>query len=55
MQQARVPHQTTGNAARVFTEFRYQTKKSWSCARRVVAAAYQTAKLRYLSKSNHLW
>ncbi len=39
MQQARVLHQTTGKAARVFTEFDYQTKKSWSRARRVVAKA----------------
>ena len=39
MQQARVLHQTTGKAARVFTEFYYQTKKSWSCWRRVVAKA----------------
>ena len=39
MQQARVLHQTTGKAARVFTEFNYRTKKSWSCQRRVVAKA----------------
>jgi hypothetical protein len=39
MQQARVLHQTTGKAARVFTEFTYQTRKSWSRARRVVAKA----------------
>ncbi len=39
MQQARVLHQSTGKAARVFTEFDYRTKKSWSCARRVVAKA----------------
>jgi hypothetical protein len=39
MQQARVLHQTTGNAARVFTEFDYRTRKSWSCSRRVVAKA----------------
>jgi len=39
MQQARVLHQTTGKAARVFTEFDYRTKKSWSCSRRVVAKA----------------
>ena len=31
----------TGQAARVFTEFEYQTIKSWSCARRVVAKAEQ--------------
>jgi hypothetical protein len=39
MQQARVLHQTTGKAARVFSQFSYQTKKSWSCSRRVVAKA----------------
>jgi hypothetical protein len=39
MQQARVQHQSTGKAARVFTEFRYQTRKSWSRSRRVVAKA----------------
>jgi hypothetical protein len=39
MQQARVLHQITGKAARVFTEFSYRTKKSWSCSRRVVAKA----------------
>ena len=32
-------HQTSGKAARVFTEFSYQTHKSWSRARRVVAKA----------------
>ena len=31
----------TGKAARVFTEFQYQTTKSWSRARRVVAKAEQ--------------
>jgi hypothetical protein len=39
MHQARVTHQNTDKAARVFTEFDYQTKKSWSCSRRVVAKA----------------
>lgn len=39
MQQARAQHQTTGEPTRVFTEFRYQTRKSWSCARRVAAKA----------------
>ncbi len=39
MQQARVLHQTTGKAARIFTAFDYRTKKSWSCSRRVVAKA----------------
>jgi hypothetical protein len=39
MQQARVLHQTTGKAARVFTGFAYITRKSWSRVRRVVAKA----------------
>ncbi len=39
MQQARVLHQSTGNAARVFPEFLYRTHKSWSRTRRVVAKA----------------
>src|SRR5579863_505154 len=39
MHQARLLHQSTGKPARVFTEFSYQTKKSWSRARRVVAKA----------------
>ena len=39
MQQARLLHQTTGKAARVFTGFAYITRKSWSRARRVVAKA----------------
>ena len=39
MQQARLQHHSTQKAARVFAEFSYQTHKSWSCARRVVAKA----------------
>jgi hypothetical protein len=39
MHQAHILHQTSGKAARVFTEFSYQTRKSWSRARRVVAKA----------------
>jgi hypothetical protein len=39
MQEAKRQHQSTGKAARVFAQFRYQTHKSWSCARRVVAKA----------------
>jgi hypothetical protein len=34
-------HKQTGKAARVFTEFDYQTRESWSRARRVVAKAEQ--------------
>jgi len=39
MHEAQTLHQATGKAARVFTEFSYQTRKSWSCSRRVVAKA----------------
>jgi hypothetical protein len=39
MHEARLLHQGTGQAARVFTEFPYQTRKSWSRSRRVVAKA----------------
>jgi hypothetical protein len=39
MQQARLQHQSTGKPARVFAEFSYQTRKSWSCSRRVVGKA----------------
>ncbi len=39
MHQAHILHQTTGKAARVFAEFSYSTRKSWSRARRVVAKA----------------
>ena len=39
MGQAKAPYQQTRRAARWFTEFVYQTRKSWSRARRVVAKA----------------
>jgi hypothetical protein len=39
MHEARLKHAETGYAARVFTEFQYQTRKSWARARRVVAKA----------------
>src|SRR5580692_9466369 len=39
MHQARVLHGSTGKAARVFAEFSYKTRKSWSRPRRVVAKA----------------
>jgi len=39
MHRARLLHQSTGKAARVFAEFDYQTRKSWSRSRRVVAKA----------------
>jgi len=39
MHEAKLLHAETGKAARVFTEFDYQTHKSWARARRVVAKA----------------
>ena len=39
MHEAKVEHEQTRKATRVFTEFAYQTKKSWVRARRVVATA----------------
>jgi hypothetical protein len=39
MQAAQADYQQTGRAARRFTEFFYQTRESWSRARRVVAKA----------------
>ena len=42
--QAKARQESTGEAARVFKECRYRTRKSWSCARRVVGKA------EYLSK-----
>jgi hypothetical protein len=37
--EAKQEHERTGQAARVFAEFSYRTRKSWSCWRRVVAKA----------------
>src|SRR6201998_4068592 len=39
MHQAQMLHQSTGKAVRLFTQFFYQTRKSWSGSRRVVAKA----------------
>jgi hypothetical protein len=39
MQQAHLQHQSTGQPARLFAEFEYRTRKSWSQPRRVVAKA----------------
>lgn len=39
MHEANREHAATGKAARVFTEFDYQTRKSWARPRRVVAKA----------------
>src|SRR5438105_7497221 len=41
MRQAKKEQQRTGEPARVFTEFFYQTRKTWSRSRRVVAKAEQ--------------
>jgi Transposase DDE domain group 1 len=41
MQEAKQEHQRTGKPARVFCEFTYRTKKSWSQTRRVIAKAEQ--------------
>jgi len=41
MQQAKREHRRTGKPARVFCEFAYRTKKSWSRTRRVIAKAEQ--------------
>jgi DDE family transposase len=41
MQEAQQEHRRTGKPSRVFCEFRYRTKKSWSRARRVIAKAEQ--------------
>lgn len=41
MRQAQVEAKRTGRAARVYTEFGYRTRKSWSRARRVIAKAEQ--------------
>ena len=43
MQQAKQEHRRTGKPARVFCEFAYLTKKSWSRRRRVIAKAEQIA------------
>jgi len=39
MREARQQYEATGRAARVFTEFRYRTHKSWSRWRRVIGKA----------------
>lgn len=44
LQQAQQEYVRTGRAARVFKEFTYRTKKSWSRARRVVGKAEHLAK-----------
>ena len=44
MAEAKQQHQQSGQAARVFAEFFYQTRQSWSRARRVIAQAEYLAK-----------
>jgi hypothetical protein len=44
MHEAQLAFEATGQACRQFTEFSYQTRKSWSRARRVVAKAEHLAK-----------
>ena len=44
MAQAQQSHQATQQPARVFKDFRYRTRKSWSCERRVVGKAEYLAK-----------
>ena len=39
MAAARAEHERTGEDARVFKDFRYKTRDSWSCERRVVGKA----------------
>jgi hypothetical protein len=39
LQQAKEQFEQTGEATRVFKDFRYRTRKSWSCERRVVGKA----------------
>jgi len=43
-EQAAAAYAQTGKAARVFKDFRYQTRESWSRARRVVAKAQHLEK-----------
>ena len=44
LREAKREHQRTGKAARVFAEFSYRTRSSWSRTRRVVAKAEHLAK-----------
>lgn len=44
MAAAKMQHEATGEAARVFKDFRYRTLKSWSCERRVIGKAEHLAK-----------
>lgn len=44
LHQAKQLFQDTGEPARVYKDFRYQTRKSWSCQRRVIGKAEHLAK-----------
>ena len=44
MLEAKEQYEATQQAARVFRDFRYQTRKSWSCERRVIGKAEHLAK-----------
>jgi hypothetical protein len=44
MAEARSQHEATEQAARVFKDFRYRTRTSWSCERRVIGKAEYLAK-----------
>jgi hypothetical protein len=39
MRKATLESKQTGRSARAYTEFRYRTRRSWSCSRRVIAKA----------------
>jgi len=44
MEQAKLKYELTQQAARVFGDFPYRTRKSWSCERRVIGKAEHLAK-----------
>ncbi len=44
MEQAKAEYEVTEEAARVFRDFRYRTRESWSCERRVIGKAEHLAK-----------
>ena len=44
MHEAKQQYEETGKPARVFTEFSYRTRKSWSRERRVIGKAEHLAK-----------
>lgn len=44
MAQAKAQYEASAEAARVFKDFRYRTRKSWSCDRRVIGKAEHLAK-----------